>query len=66
MELNTKPPTLVTKKEAALLLKSSVKTIDRLLKSGRVRGFKIGCRKVLIYEYTLTEEYINSIKPKFI
>ena len=60
-----KSSTLVTRKEASLLLRSSVKTIDRLIRDGRIRAFKIGS-KVLIYEETLCEENINSIKPKFL
>ena len=53
-----------SRKEAAIFLKISVKTIDRLLRAGRIRGFKIGSR-VLIYIESLTEENINSFKPKF-
>lgn len=65
MNSNVKPSNFVTRKEAALLLKSSLKTIDRLIRSGRIRSFKINS-KVLIYEETLCEENINAIKPKFL
>ncbi len=65
MDSNSKPPTLVTRKEAASFLKSSPKTVDRLIRDGRIKAFKIGS-KVLIYEETLCEENINAIKPKFI
>ena len=56
---------VITRKEAGETLKSSLKTIDRLLKEGRIKGFKLG-RKVLIYSETLTEENINAIKPNFL
>jgi excisionase family DNA binding protein len=56
---------LLTKKEAGEALKISQKTIDRLIKNGRIKSFKLG-RKVLIYSETLTEENINAIKPKFL
>lgn len=65
MDSNVKPPSLVTRKEASILLRSSLKSIDRLIRDGRIRAFKIGS-KVLIYEETLCEENINAIKPKFI
>ena len=57
--------TVLTRKEAGEALKSSLKTIDRLIKQGRIRAYKCG-RKVLIYSETLTEEYINAIKPHFL
>ncbi len=53
-----------SRKEAANYLNCSTKTIDRLIKDGRINGFKLG-RRVLIYSETLTEENINAIKPKF-
>jgi len=56
---------VLTRKEAGQALKSSLKTIDRLIKQGRIKGYKLG-RKVLIYSETLTEENINSIKPNFL
>ena len=61
---NQLPPTLWDKKETSKHLRSSEKTIDRLIKNGRIKAFKMG-RKVLIYAETVTEENINSIKPKF-
>ena len=57
--------TVYTRKQAADNLNCSTKTIDRLLKEGRIKGFKLG-RKVLIYSETLTEENINAIKPNFL
>lgn len=57
--------TLLSKKETSEYLRVSTKTVDRLIKDGRIRAFKVG-RKVLIYAYTLTEENINSIQPKFL
>jgi excisionase family DNA binding protein len=50
--------------EAAAYLRVSVKTIDRLFRNGRINGYKLG-RRVLIYQNSLTEEFINSTKPKF-
>ena len=55
----------VLTRKAGQALKSSLKTIDRLIKQGRIKGYKLG-RKVLIYSETLTEENINSIKPNFL
>lgn len=55
---------LLTRREVALYLKSSIKTVDRLLRDGRISGFKIGS-KVLIYANSVKEENINSPKPKF-
>ncbi len=54
-----------TKKQAGEVLNVSTKTIDRLIKNGRIKAFKLG-RKVLIYSETLTEENINAIKPNFL
>lgn len=56
---------LLTRKEAGEALKTSQKTIDRLIKNGRIKAFKCG-RKVLIYSESLTEENINAIKPNFL
>ena len=64
MKKETKNQTLWSKKEASEYLRSSTKTVDRLVKDGRIRAFKCG-RKVLIYSETLTEENINAIKPNF-
>ena len=55
---------LLTRKEVSAYLKSSIKTVDRLLRNGRISGFKIGS-KVLIYANSVNEENINSPKPKF-
>ena len=65
MNLSKKLSPLCTKKEASNHLRASVKTIDRLIKQGRIKGYKLG-RKVLIYSETLTEENINAIKPNFL
>lgn len=64
MEKKISKQELWTRIETANYIKSSIKTVDRLLRDGRIRGFKIG-RKVLIYPETVTEENINSITPKF-
>lgn len=55
---------LMTRKEVSNYLKSSIKTVDRLLRDGRISGFKIGS-KVLIYAESITEENINAVKPKY-
>lgn len=55
---------VLTRKEAGEALKISPKTIDRLIKDGRIKSFKLG-RKVRIYSETLTEDNINAIKPNF-
>ncbi|WP_339836090.1 helix-turn-helix domain-containing protein [uncultured Flavobacterium sp.] len=65
MENQNLSPELWTREEASKIKKVSKKTVDRLLRDGRIDGFKIG-RKVLIYPYSFTEENINSIRPKFI
>ena len=57
-------PTFWNKKQTASYLCCSIKTVDRLISNGRIRAFKMG-RKVLVYAETVTEENINSIKPKF-
>lgn len=62
---NQLPPTIWDRREASRYLRCSQKTIDRLIRNGRIKAFKMG-RKVLIYADTCTEENINSIKPKFI
>ena len=64
MESQKTPPDFWTKKETSHHLRSSTKTVERLISNGRIRAFKMG-RKVLIYAETVTEENINSIKPKF-
>lgn len=58
------PPTFWGKKEASKHLCCSLRTIDRLIKNGRIRAFKMG-RKVLVYADTCIEENINSNKPNF-
>ncbi|WP_445717316.1 helix-turn-helix domain-containing protein [Flavobacterium sp.] len=65
MKNQNSSPTLWTKQDTARYLRSSIKTVDRLLRDGRINGFKIG-RKVLIYPDSVTEENINLIRPKFI
>jgi excisionase family DNA binding protein len=58
-------PIFWDRKGTASHLCCSIKTIDRLIRNGRIKAFKMG-RKVLIYSSTCTEENLNSIKPKFI
>lgn len=64
MEKQKLPSIFWTRKETANHLRSSIKTIDRLIRDGRIKAMKINS-KVLIYAETITEENINSIKPKF-
>lgn len=64
---NKELPTLWTQKETANYLRKSVRTVSRLIKNGRIRGFKLGGNgDILIYAETVTEENLNAIKPKFI
>ena len=65
METQKSTPKLWTKKETSNHLRSSTKTVDRLISDGRIRAFKMG-RKVLVYAESVSEENINAIKPKFI
>lgn len=62
--MNQLPPTLWSKKEASEHLCCSIKTIDRLIKDGRINAFKMG-KKVLIYAGSCIEDNINAAKPKF-
>lgn len=57
-------PKFCSRYEAAQHLKISTKTIDRLIRDNRIRAFKLG-KRVLIYYDSLTEENINSVKPRF-
>lgn len=66
MESKKLSPTLWTKKETSAHLRCSIKTIERLIRDGRINAFKIGSRKVLVYAESVIEENINSIKPKFL
>ena len=58
------PPILWNKKQTSSYLCCSIKTVDRLIRNGRIKAFKMGS-KVLIYADTVTEANINSIKPVF-
>lgn len=64
MELQNLPPKFLSRIEAAAHLRISTKSVDRLIRSSRIRAFKLG-KRVLIYYDSLTEENINSVKPKF-
>jgi excisionase family DNA binding protein len=66
MKTNENPKTLWTRKETANYLRQSQRSIDRLIRSGRIKAFKIGRGKVLIYAESVTEENLNAIRPKFI
>lgn len=64
MNTNIIPPKYLSRYEAASYLKISAKTIDRLIRDNRIKAFKLG-KRVLIHFDSLTEENINSIKPRF-
>lgn len=64
MELKNTLPKYLSRCEAALHLRVSSRTIDRLIRDNRIKAFKLG-KRVLIYFDSLTEENINSVKPKF-
>jgi len=64
METQILPPKYLSRYEAAVHLKVSAKTIDRLIRDNRIKAFKLGNR-VLIHYDSLTEENINAVKPKF-
>jgi excisionase family DNA binding protein len=55
---------LITPNEAAGILRCSQKTIYRLLKDGRIKGFKIGSR-IKIHASTITPENLLAVKPMF-
>jgi len=58
-------PQFWTRNQTAIINNISLKTLDRLIRDGRIKSFKIG-RKVLIYPDSFTEENINAIKPRFL
>jgi len=61
---NQSLPTYWDKIKTSKHLCCSIRTVDRLIKKGRIKAFKLG-RKVLIYPNTCVEENINSVKPIF-
>lgn len=57
---------IVSRKQAAILLSVSIKTIDRWVRGNRIQAFKpFLSNRVLIYEDSLTEGNLQSIKPNF-
>jgi excisionase family DNA binding protein len=64
MDKQIQNQTYLSRYEPAAHLKISTKTLDRLIRDNRVRAFKLG-KRVLIHFDSLTEENINSVKPKF-
>lgn len=58
------PTKYLSRYQAAEHLQVSAKTIDRLIRDNRIKAFKLK-RRVLIYLDSLTEQNINSVKPKF-
>lgn len=65
MKNNETPKVLWTRRETANYLRHSPKTVDRLIRNGKIRAFKIGRGKVLVYAESVTEENLNSIRPIF-
>jgi hypothetical protein len=57
--------TLWTREETASHLKKSLRTVDRLIRLGRIEAFKFNNRSVLIYEDSVIERNITSPVPKF-
>ncbi|GGE31524.1 excisionase family DNA-binding protein [Psychroflexus planctonicus] len=54
----------ISRKQAAELIGVSTKTIDRMLRDGRINGFKpFGSTRVLIYSSSLKKENLVSPKP---
>lgn len=57
---------IISRKTASNRLSVSLKTLDRWIRQGRIQAFKAkNSSRVLIYEDTLTQEYLQSPKPKF-
>lgn len=57
---------IISRKEASRLLCVSTKTIDRMLRNGRIEGYKPhASSRVLIYEDSLIEENLKSHLPIF-
>jgi hypothetical protein len=56
----------VSRTEASLITTLSKRTIDRYIEQGRVLSKKMGMIRVVIAKETLTPEFINSPKPKFL
>ncbi|TDR25808.1 helix-turn-helix domain-containing protein [Flavobacterium cheniae] len=58
------PTKYLSRLNASQYLGVSIKTIDRLIRDHRIKAFKLG-KRVLIHLDSLTEENINSVKPRF-
>lgn len=57
---------IISRKTASYRTSVSLKTIDRWIRQGRIQAFKaLNSSRVLIYEDTLIQEYLQSPKPKF-
>lgn len=57
----------ISRAEAANFLSVSIKTIDRWIRDGRIENYKPhGSSRVLIYLDSLTQENLQSAKPKFL
>jgi len=56
----------LSRQEAAFVTSLSERQIDRLIKDGVIKAFKpYGSRRVLIDPESLTQENLQSIKPKY-
>ncbi len=58
---------LTSRKAAAVFLSLSERSIDRKIRDGYIEAFKpTGSSRVLIFKDSLTQENLQSPKPKFI
>jgi len=56
----------VTRGQASKITTLNVRTIDRYIEQGYIYAEKLGNSRVRIAKETLTSEFINSAKPKFL
>jgi len=59
------PKTLWSRSETSRYIRKSIKTVDRLIRDGKIKAFKFNNRSVLIYADSVIEENITSSKPIF-
>lgn len=58
--------TWVTRRKASSITTFNVRTIDRYIEKGYIYAEKIGNARIRIAKETLTSEFINALKPKFL
>lgn len=67
MKLENEHRVLWTYKETGNYLRRSTKSIKRYIDSGLIDGFRVTENgRPLVYADTVTEQNLNSIKPKFL